>query len=924
MKILIPTFIMILILSGNAYPEISGSRLQEAADRLYAVELLGGDHMGYSRFTLDFLERVYDIRPGKIKNRHVTGYMKRERKRREIDPYSLLSGGLAIRESLQLESIRSGIPEGNEVELSQLRGPVIASHPFKKMLRGRKVKVFPLAACTPEEFYYVHFNDMSGSLDFFDYLGSVGGSLHKRFGPVSVDYMLKEKLLTQLALRENRAARKFYNLVIDEMAVTGSDPFIIEGTDISIIYRLKSRNLFHMRINSYRKYFKMKFGCSTGETTISGVRADHLFSTDRRVNSYLLSLDKKTVLITNSRRAAEIIVSTFRKEHPSLAEAPDFRYMRSIYPADTEKEDGFIYLSDPFIRYLVGPSLRIKEARRMNEAARLTALENILLLFHQVMKRKPLNREELEAFAGGPELTEKEKALTEKLIMNPLMKAFKKMPSRYLTTWYNFRNRLLEASGAKKPFTGELTGEADRFITLMKKSYREIRGRKATEPWDILSLLNGKTRYRNMFKGLAMCRDGYSLVSKRYGRNNFMTPNIEITLGKVSEEEAADYRRFIKEYNSFWREYFDPIGIRFKLKDGIRVDTCILPLINNSIYNTLTGLIGGQPVNLDGNRSLPGDIFSLSLKIRNRKMLDELFLSQYLDGERLTPKIGDILPSAVFGKQLNIHMRDTYPLVDFDGRHVANDIFRWGISKSEIFFGFFAWSMFHPLRISLPLKKKKEAEILLNYIINDLTVKSDRYLKIRKYSYKYRKDLIRVVKITLFRTISLRLYLSIKNKTLHISTNEEYLKKALAYEKEKKWKSFKGSTGNISTVYRPREMKREKNIYRANIMESAQAASFRNFATIKLLNYLFPEKSNLPDLSLRYFGFKPVCPMGGKYSLDRRSGEVKNSLFGSLSRPEIRFQELKSDDLKRFFNTKRIKLNLSFTKEGIMTQILTE
>ncbi len=919
--------IILLLFSGSAYPdEISRTRLQETADRLFSVIQSGGDHMGYSRFALDFLERVYDTTPEKTKNRYVTGYLRRERERRreELDPFSLLSGGLAIRESLQLESIRSGIPEGDEVELSQLRGPVIASHPFKKMLKGRKYKIFPLAASTPEDFYYVHFNNMSGSLDFFDYLGSVGGSLHKRFSPVSVDYMLKEKILAQLALRENRAARRFYNLVIEEMAITGSDPFIMEGTDISILYRLKNISLFKMRIKSYRKYFRKTFHCTSRKIYISGTAAEHLSSPDRKINSYLLFLDTKTVLITNSRKAAEIILSTHRKKRPSLADASDFRYMRSIYPADRKKEDGFIYLSDPFIRYLTGPSLRIKEARRMNEAARLTALEKILLLFHQVMKRKPASIDELTAFAEGPGLTGKERALADNLKNNPLMKTVEKISGYNRNSWYRFRYGILAASGAKRPYGKEQKDEADRFISQMKNTYLQIRGRSAETPGEVLSLINRKDAYGKTFKGFSISPDGYSLASSSYGRHNFMTPNIEITLKKVSEKEAAGYRRFIKEYNNFWREYFDPIGIRFKLKDGIRVDTCILPLINNSIYNTLTGLIGGKPVRLDWDRSLPGDIFTLALKIRNMKMLDKAFLEDFSGRTETGLKLKKILPSAVFGDQVNIHMGDTLPLVDFDGKHLTGRMLRWGISKSDIFFGLFAWSLFHPLRVSLPLKKTKEAGILLDYLISTKAFMSDRYLKIQRYTYKYREYNIKVAKLTFFKTISFRFYTSITNKTLHISTNEEYLKRALAFEKGNKWKSLPDRIGNIAAVYRPGEMKQEKSLYVANVMESAQNASFRNFGTIKLLNYLFPGRKNLPDLSLKYFGFKPVCPMGGEYSIDRKTGTVTNSLFGSLYRPEIRFREIADEGLKRYFSTKRVKLNLRFTPEGIMTLISTE
>ena len=107
-----------------------------------------------------------------------------------------------------MESIGRSADDVREIDISTLQGPLVKSHPFKDMLRGRKYKMFSLAEYCPENFYYFHFNNMEKSLKFFDYLGSVGGSLHTRISPQSVDFMLKEKILTQLAIRENKNNRK--------------------------------------------------------------------------------------------------------------------------------------------------------------------------------------------------------------------------------------------------------------------------------------------------------------------------------------------------------------------------------------------------------------------------------------------------------------------------------------------------------------------------------------------------------------------------------------------------------------------------------------------------------------------------------------------------------------------------------------------
>jgi len=76
-------------------------------------------------------------------------------------------------------------------------------------------------------------------------------------------------------------------------------------------------------------------------------------------------------------------------------------------------------------------------------------------------------------------------------------------------------------------------------------------------------------------------------------------------------------------------------------------------------------------------------------------------------------------------------------------------------------------------------------------------------------------------------------------------------------------------------------------------------------------------------MMIQHFGFKPVCPMGGKYSIDKETGEISNSIFGSQFNPHINYKKINGDILKRYFSTEEIKVELEFTEEGIKTKIRT-
>ena len=53
--------------------------------------------------------------------------------------------------------------------------------------------------------------------------------------------------------------------------------------------------------------------------------------------------------------------------------------MRTVFRADDKSEDGFLFLSDAFIRQLVGPASKIKEKRRLEALTSLYMLTNAAL-----------------------------------------------------------------------------------------------------------------------------------------------------------------------------------------------------------------------------------------------------------------------------------------------------------------------------------------------------------------------------------------------------------------------------------------------------------------------------------------------------------------------------------------------------------------
>jgi len=285
-------------------------------------------------------------------------------------------------------------------------------------------------------------------------------------------------------------------------------------------------------------------------------------------------------------------------------------------------------------------------------------------------------------------------------------------------------------------------------------------------------------------------------------------------------------------------------------------------------------------------------------------------------------------PENIFTGEIQFHMGDALPLADFDSA-VLTDFFTDSIIRSsEVLTGFLVWSLFHPVRIALPVKVPKDGMILINSMIDKFLDRSsfNNYLQSESYQYGYNKTDIRVIKLTFFSSLVTRIYIAEKDNVIHIATTEKYMKEILDL---KPGHENSEVVSNAVIVYRPSEMKLEKDVYRTGMIESGLQKSRKNTGTIKLMGMIFPDSDSkvIPDLIYQNFGFKPVCPLGGEYIINKTNGNVSNSVYGSEKFPILRIDENSNGIiplyLKRFFKTSELKVELEFTPEGIKTKIIS-
>jgi hypothetical protein len=77
----------------------------------------------------------------------------------------------------------------------------------------------------------------------------------------------------------------------------------------------------------------------------------------------------------------------------------------------------------------------------------------------------------------------------------------------------------------------------------------------------------------------------HGVASSTYGSLDFLTPIAEIPLAKVTPAEADTYRRWRDSYQQNWRQFFDPIAVRFSIRaQQLGAEVIVMPLIAGTDY----------------------------------------------------------------------------------------------------------------------------------------------------------------------------------------------------------------------------------------------------------------------------------------------------------------------------------------------------
>ena len=284
---------------------------------------------------------------------------------RQASYFDVLGGRAAIRESMQLELMSDPVAGQNEAattSIDAVSGVRVSSHPFDDMLKDSEAPItrVQLAEFVPDDRFFAWFRDVGALRDVLD--GAVGQFMRfeSSLAVKSIEYKLGERYSERLRLSGAVLDQIEALNAVAEFAIVSRDLFFIDGADVSIVARLTSPTLTRSVLDVLGLDVPAD-GIVETHTTNSG---DNLYWTLR--GDILL-------LGTSQYEIDRMLALNPKRDKGSLGNSSEFLYMQQqLTIGDTTQ--AYLYFSDPFIRHLVSPEVKIAQLRRVQARAEMEIL----------------------------------------------------------------------------------------------------------------------------------------------------------------------------------------------------------------------------------------------------------------------------------------------------------------------------------------------------------------------------------------------------------------------------------------------------------------------------------------------------------------------------------------------------------------------
>jgi len=724
----------------------------------------------------------------------------------ETDLYKWASSSMGIQDTMQYRALSSSEGVGDlNTHVSSLLPPSLRSLPYEELLEKKRTdeQVEPtlheIAKFVPEDQYFLHFNSMQSLGEVMDLSTQWGTNLLRLFTVRAQDQRLQAKLEDQLCLRRGPLTKLFADAVIGEVAVTGSDPFVLEGTDVTMVFRLKQPEAFAAAADGWMAEVRQKHpGLVEREFNYRGHKVVARYTNDRVVSSFVVTHDD-CAIYSNSHRSIRRIVDAAVGETPSLHDALDYRYVTTILPPKTDADSGYVFASEAFIKRLVGPAAKISEKRRLQCFNNLVMLNNASLFYRLEYGRSPASLSEL------------------------------------------IEGRFVDAGKIVCPHGGAYDFDAEHD----------------------------------------------TCTCSLHNRLKYLTPNVELSVLNVSQQEAAEYERYKQRYAAFWQKAFNPLAVRVTVGRRMKLESCVLPFANGSFYGELHGVVDKNPMPLGTARIAPSAVASMVI-VPGREKIAELLKEIPGVSETLTanPTLTDL--SQWIGDRVGLHFCDGETILQIDPASLqATDVPLIGSVpvETQAIVSALLMGVNLPVYLTVDVENPESAQRLLEQLSRQIFLKQQSVIpglktKLDAYRLPDYKDHAMYVFSGQVYAVKLRLHVALVGGQLVAATKPEILREVIDVSNSDE--AQPPPEAHVLLRLNRQGLGRMHDDLQLYWAEKSRVACHRNIISIYNLCKLYDVPiDEVPRLSEAKYGVRYFCPDHGEYAFDTERNRVACSVHGN-------------------------------------------
>lgn len=310
------------------------------------------------------------------------------------------TGMLSVQEALQHDrglrlSDHAGAPE---VDISTLAAPALQAHPFAAMRAALPQPdggtPEPLAAAVPAHFWYARVDDLRLLLRLLDEADAWLTPLTQILEANPQDRQLSRRYQAQLGLKRSGMAKLFGHTVVGPVAIAGSDPYLRDGSDVTLLFSVRQQAIFDAELARHLAEYRKEFpDLASSERQHGGIKVQVHATPDGRIRQQRAQVGE-LALVSNSAVAMDRVLDAIAGTLPRLSDEPDLQYLLARDPGTHQ---ALVFLSDRFIGSVVGPQQKVLAARRQLALAELLTPGHAALLYGWLHGRAPSSNDALLA-----------------------------------------------------------------------------------------------------------------------------------------------------------------------------------------------------------------------------------------------------------------------------------------------------------------------------------------------------------------------------------------------------------------------------------------------------------------------------------------------------------------------------------------------